>query len=44
MMYASSRNDVIRIAQVGKVFDIHDADELTTEWLNERLRETLTRA
>jgi len=37
MMYAGSSKNLVAEIQVTKVFDIRDLDELTEEWLKEKL-------
>ncbi|XP_015676168.1 glia maturation factor gamma [Protobothrops mucrosquamatus] len=37
MMYAGSKNRLVQIAELTKVFEIRSTEELTEQWLKERL-------
>ncbi|KAK1786214.1 hypothetical protein P4O66_017924 [Electrophorus voltai] len=37
MMYAGSKNRLVQSAELTKVFEIRNADDLTEEWLKEKL-------
>ncbi|XP_032818610.2 glia maturation factor beta-like [Petromyzon marinus] len=37
MMYAGSKNKLVQTAQLSKVFEIRNTEELTEEWLQEKL-------
>jgi hypothetical protein len=37
MMYAGSKLSLVKDAEITKVFEIRDIDELTEEWLLEQL-------
>eukprot|EP01090_Pellita_catalonica_P002556 TRINITY_DN1212_c0_g1_i2.p1 TRINITY_DN1212_c0_g1~~TRINITY_DN1212_c0_g1_i2.p1 ORF type:complete len:108 (-),score=14.41 TRINITY_DN1212_c0_g1_i2:31-354(-) len=37
MLYASSKTQVVNALQIGKVFEIRDAETLTEDWLKEKL-------
>lgn len=37
VMYAGSKLGLVREAEATKVFEIRDLEELTTEWLNQKL-------
>lgn len=37
MMYAGSKNQLVHTIEVSKVFEIRNIEELTEEWLRERL-------
>ncbi|KAJ8289683.1 hypothetical protein GJAV_G00004110 [Gymnothorax javanicus] len=37
MMYAGSKNKLVQTAEMSKVFEVRSADDLTEEWLRERL-------
>ncbi|GAB6018526.1 hypothetical protein CHUAL_000222 [Chamberlinius hualienensis] len=38
MMYAGTKLSVVKESDIGKVFEIRDLDDLTTEWLEEKLQ------
>ncbi|XP_061157232.1 glia maturation factor beta [Syngnathus typhle] len=38
MMYAGSKNRLVQTAQMTKVFEIRNTEDLTEEWLREKLR------
>uniref|UniRef100_A0A803T8X9 ADF-H domain-containing protein n=1 Tax=Anolis carolinensis TaxID=28377 RepID=A0A803T8X9_ANOCA len=37
MMYAGSKNRLVQAAELTKVFEIRSTDDLTEQWLKERL-------
>ncbi|TSK67179.1 Glia maturation factor gamma [Bagarius yarrelli] len=37
MMYAGSKNRLVQSAELTKVFEIRNADDLSEEWLKEKL-------
>uniref|UniRef100_A0A671X4M7 Glia maturation factor n=1 Tax=Sparus aurata TaxID=8175 RepID=A0A671X4M7_SPAAU len=38
MMYAGSKNKLVHTVQLSKVFEIRNTEDLTEEWLREKLR------
>lgn len=37
MMYAGSKLELVKVAELTKVFEIRELDELTEEWLQSKL-------
>nr|XP_009937840.1 PREDICTED: glia maturation factor beta-like [Opisthocomus hoazin] len=37
MMYAGSKNKLVQTAELTKVFEIRNTEDLTEEWLREKL-------
>jgi len=37
MLYSSTKTKLVSLLQISKVFDIQDSDELTEEWLKQKL-------
>lgn len=44
MLYASVETNVQRATESSRAFELDDLEELSSEWVTSRLRETLTRA